>query len=80
MQNSDREVHFQVSQFVEPLSDIRGVRPGIFMSAVCIWISALTPRNRPFPGRELDVPRLTAPRGPARGPARANLRSLHARI
>eukprot|EP01043_Picozoa_sp_COSAG02_P035321 COSAG02_NODE_2523_length_8608_cov_10.605124_1_plen_46_part_10 len=28
--------------------------------------------NRPFPGTELDVPRLAAPRGPARGRARAN--------
>ena len=28
--------------------------------------------NRPFPGTKLDVPRLAAPRGPARGRARAN--------
>ena len=26
--------------------------------------------NRPFPGTKLDVPRLAAPRGPARGRAR----------
>ena len=32
--------------------------------------------NRPFPGTKLDVPRLAAPRGPARGRARANLRDL----
>ena len=29
-----------------------------------------------FPGTKLDVPRLAAPRGPARGRARANLRDL----
>ena len=29
--------------------------------------------NRPFPGTKLDMPRLAAPRGPARGAARANL-------
>ena len=29
-----------------------------------------------FPGTKLDVPRLPAPRGPARGRARANLRIL----
>ena len=32
--------------------------------------------NRPFPGTKLDMPRLDPPRGPARGAARANLRSL----
>eukprot|EP01043_Picozoa_sp_COSAG02_P037129 COSAG02_NODE_2765_length_8068_cov_6.824319_8_plen_113_part_00 len=34
------------------------------------------PLNRPFPGAKLDVPRLAAPRGPARGRARANRPSL----
>eukprot|EP01043_Picozoa_sp_COSAG02_P041022 COSAG02_NODE_3367_length_6860_cov_18.483508_4_plen_56_part_00 len=28
--------------------------------------------NGPFPGTKLDVPRLAAPRGPARGRARGN--------
>ena len=35
--------------------------------------------NRPFLTCELDVPRLATLRGRARGRARANLRSLHAR-
>ena len=52
------------------LRAFRGVRPGIFMRAVPISIPAFTPLNRPFPGCELDVPRLTAPRGPARPRAR----------
>ena len=38
-----------------------------------IAISVETPLNRPFPGTKLDVPRLAAPRGRARGAARANL-------
>eukprot|EP01043_Picozoa_sp_COSAG02_P026805 COSAG02_NODE_1555_length_11948_cov_28.444932_3_plen_94_part_00 len=33
-------------------------------------------QNRPFPGTKLDVPRLAAPRGPARGGARANRSGL----
>ena len=37
-----------------------------------IWVSAFTHLNRPFPGAKLDVPRLAAPRGAARGRVRAN--------
>ena len=50
------------------------------MGAVRIWISAFTRLNRPFPGAKLDVPRLAAPRGPARGRARANRPSLSYRM
>ena len=50
------------------------------MGTVPIWISAFTPLNRPFPGAKLDVPRLAAPRGPARGRARANRPSLSYRM
>ena len=61
------------------LRAFRDVRPGIFMRAVPISIPAFTSLNRPSPGCELDVPRLATLRGRARGRARANLRSLHAR-
>ena len=50
------------------------------MGTVPIAISAFTPLNRPFPGAKLDVPRLGAPRGPARGRARANRPSLSYRM
>ncbi len=43
---------------------------------VPIAISVETFPKAPIPGTELDVPRLDAPRGPARGRARANLRDL----
>ena len=46
------------------------------MGAVPIAISVETFPKAPIPGTELDVPRLAAPRGPARGRARANLRDL----
>ena len=54
------------------------VRSGNSMRAVSIWISAFTSRTRPTEPCELDMPRLATSRGPARGRARANLRSLHA--
>eukprot|EP01043_Picozoa_sp_COSAG02_P003699 COSAG02_NODE_92_length_37588_cov_135.916242_26_plen_61_part_00 len=41
-----------------------------------VSISVETFPKAPIPGTELDVPRLAAPRGPARGRARANLRDL----
>eukprot|EP01043_Picozoa_sp_COSAG02_P029480 COSAG02_NODE_1836_length_10713_cov_5.352271_5_plen_110_part_00 len=43
---------------------------------VCVSISVETFPKASIPGTELDVPRLAAPRGPARGRARANLRDL----
>jgi len=46
------------------------------MGTVPIAISVETSRTRLFSGTKLDVPRLAAPRGPARGRARANLRGL----
>ena len=58
----------------------REVRPDSSMGAVRVWISAFTPLNRPFPGAKLDVPRLAAPRGPARGRARANRPGLSYRM
>ena len=49
---------------------------GIFRSAALVSISVETFPKDSIPGTELDVPRLAAPRGPARGRARANLRDL----
>jgi len=46
------------------------------MGTVPIAISVETSLTRLFSGTKLDVPRLAAPRGPARGRARANLRGL----
>eukprot|EP01043_Picozoa_sp_COSAG02_P007268 COSAG02_NODE_215_length_28614_cov_43.077047_17_plen_73_part_00 len=43
---------------------------------VPIAISVETFPKASIPGTELDVSRLAAPRGPARGRARANLRDL----
>ena len=62
----------QVSEFFEPI----GMFHRNFPWAVPIAISVETFPKAPIPGTELDVPRLAAPRGPARGRARANLRSL----
>jgi len=65
------EVEFQVSEFFEPMGMSRRILPW-----APVAISVETSRTSPIPGTELDVPRLAAPRGPARGRARANLRDL----
>ena len=60
-------------------SSLCGCLDGFFhgqLGTVPIAISVETSRTRLFSGTKLDVPRLAAPRGPARGRARANLRGL----
>eukprot|EP01043_Picozoa_sp_COSAG02_P055310 COSAG02_NODE_6397_length_3599_cov_8.635143_4_plen_130_part_00 len=73
------EVQFQVSEFFEPLKRGKTGKLQGYCTAP-IWLSAFTPLNRPFPGAKLDVPRLAAPRGPARGRARANRPGLSYRM
>ena len=66
---------FQVSEFLSK-GAYWYVSPEFSVGAVPIAISVETFPKAPIPGTELDVPRLAAPRGPARGRARANLRDL----
>ena len=68
-----REVLFQVSEFSEPIGMFHRNFP---WARVPIAISVETFPKASIPGTELDVPRLAAPCGPARGRARANLRDL----
>ena len=67
LRGADRKI--QVIKFFEPLGTSRRGIPWEFRGS-----PMATPvekfRNRPFPGTKLDVPRLAAPRGPARGAAR----------
>ena len=62
-----REVLFQVSEFLEPIGMFHRNFP---WARVPIAISVETFPKASIPGTELDVPRLAAPRGPARGRAR----------
>ena len=56
---------------------LSGCFTGIFRGrGAPVSISVETFPKASIPGTELDVPRLAAPRGPARGRARANLRDL----
>ena len=64
---------FQVSEFLEPIGMFHRNFP---WARAPVSISVETFPKASIPGTELDVPRLAAPRGPARGRARANLRDL----